>query len=51
MEVEGEDQKNEVEDERDGECKVKVYQDNDNSMQMTHAITCAQQLELEPMSM
>ena len=52
MEVEGEDQENEVEDERDGEeCKVEVYQDNDNTMQMTHAMTCAQHLELEPMSM
>ena len=47
MEVEGEDQKNEVEDERDGEeCRAEEYQDNDNTMQMTHAMTCAQHLEL-----
>ena len=47
MEVEGEDQENEVEDERDGEeCRVEEYQDNDNTMQMTHAMTCAQHLEL-----
>ena len=52
MEVEGEDQENEVEDERDGEeCRVAEYQDNDNTVQMTHAMTCAQHLELEPMSM
>ena len=48
MEVEGEDQENEVEDEKD---EVEVYQDNDDTMQMTHAMTCAQHLELEPMSM
>ena len=52
MEVEGEDQEIEVEDRKDGEeCEVKVYQDNDNTMRMTHAMTCAQHLELEPMSM
>ena len=52
MEGEGEKQENEVEDERDGEkCGVEEYQDNDNTMQMTHAMTCAQHLGLEPMSM
>ena len=52
MEVEGEDQVNEVEDRKYGEeCEVEVYQDNDDTMRMTHAMTCAQHLELEPMSM
>ena len=52
MEVESEDQENEVEDRKDGEeCEVEVYQDNDDTMRMTHAMTCAQHLELEPMSM
>ena len=52
MEVEGEDQENEVEDRKDGEeCEVEVYQDNNDTMRMTHAMTCAQHLELEPMSM
>ena len=52
MEVEGEDQENEVEDRKDGEeCGVEVYQDNDDTMRMTHAMTCAQHPELEPMSM
>ena len=41
-----------VEDRKDGEeCEVEVYQDNDDTMRMTHAMTCAQHLELEPMSM
>ena len=52
MEVEGEDQENKVGDRKDGEeCEVEVCQDNDNTMRMTHAMTCAQHLELEPMSM
>ena len=52
MEVEVEDQEDKVEDERDGEeCRVEEYQDNDNTMQMTHAMTCAQHLELQPMLM
>ena len=52
MEVEGEDQENEVEDERDGEeCTAEECQDNGNTMQMTPAMTCAQHMELEPMSM
>ena len=52
MEVEGEDQENEVEDKGDGEeCEVEVYQDNDDTMRMTHAMTCAQHLGLEPISM
>ena len=28
----------------------RVSKDNDNTMQMTHAMTCAQHLELEPMT-
>ena len=52
MEVEGEDQENEVDYRRDGEeCRVEEYQDNDTTMQMTHAMTCAQHLEREPMSL
>ena len=52
MEVEGEDQENEVEERKDGEeCEVEVYRDNDDTMRMTNAMTCAQHLELEPVSM
>ena len=52
MEIEGEDQENEVEERKnDEECEVEVYQDNDDTMRMTHAMTCAQHLELEPMSL
>ena len=29
----------------------RVSKDNDNTMQMTHAMTCAQHLELEPMTL
>ena len=35
---------------KSAEWRVDEYQDNDNTMQMTHAMTCAQHLELEPMS-
>ena len=50
LKVEG--QESEVEDGKDGEeCQVEVYQDNDDTMRMTHAMTCAQHLELESMSM
>ena len=52
MEVEAEGQESEVEDKKDGEeCEVDVYQNNDDTMRMTHAMMCAQHLELEPMSM
>ena len=36
---------------KSAEWRVEEYQENDNTMQMTHAMTCAQHLELEPMSM
>ena len=32
------------------ECEMEVYQDNDDIMRMTHSMTCAQHLQLEPMS-
>ena len=52
MEVEAEGQESEVQDGKENEeCEVEVYQDNDHIMRMTHAMTCAQHLELEPMSM
>ena len=42
MEVEADGQESVVEDRKDGEqCKVEVYQDNDDTMRMTHAMTCA----------
>ena len=52
MEVETEGQESEVRDRKESEeCEVVVYQDDDTTMRMTHAMTCAQHLELEPMSM
>ena len=52
MEVEAEDQESVVQDKKENEeCEVEMYQDNDDIMRMTHAMTCAQHLELEPMSM
>ena len=50
-EVEAEGQESEVQDRKENEeCEVEVYQDNDDIMRMTHAMTCAQHLELKPMS-
>ena len=52
MEVQAESQESEVQDRKENEeCEVVVYQDNDDIMRMTRAMTCAQHLELEPMSM
>ena len=52
MEVEAEGQESEVRDRKESEeWEVEVYQNDDTTMRMTHAMTCAQHLELEPMSM
>ena len=52
MEVEAEGQESEVQDRKENEeCEMEVYQNNDDIMRMTHAMTCAQHLELESMSM